>query len=73
MTYRQLQQVIEKMDDKQKDAEVIIHCDDIYEFYPIKDISFIEDEGVFDTGQPIINCPEKIEELLRLAGIPRHL
>ena len=57
-TYRQLADIIEKMDEEQKDMNATVYVEGYDEFYPIKDVTISEDSLV-DIGHPVMNTPEE--------------
>jgi hypothetical protein len=56
ITYRQLQQYIEKMNEEQLDSNVTIHLDSIDEFLPVHHAELVNDneEDRLDDGHPVL-------------------
>ena len=58
-TYRQLADIISKMDEEQKDMNATVYVEGYDEFYPIKDVTdTCEKLGYWD-GYPIMNATEE--------------
>jgi len=55
MTWKELQEHIEAMDEKQINTDVTVHIVEDDEFFPVVDINFSPENEVLDKDHPYLN------------------